>query len=410
LLQPLRDGEADAVFGSRMLEPGGAQRGGMPLYKFIGNRILTWLENRLLRVQLSEFHSGFRVYSTAALRRIPFDLNTNDFHFDTEIIIQLLRAHLSIRELPIPTRYGDEISRVNGLKYAWNVVKAALTARIQDMGLFYDRRFDCEQAPPDGSIYALKDDFDSTHTEALTRVDRDARVLDLGCGSGKVGALLRRRKGCTVTGVDSLSAAADTLDVFLRHDLGSGPPDVRYEEFDYVLLLDVIEHLPSPERFVDQLRAKLKFCPDVTIVVSTGNVGFFITRLMLLFGQFNYGKRGILDITHTRLFTFASFRRLLEQGGFEVIESRGVPAPFPLALGPGHAAWLLVAANRILIKLVRRLFAYQIFMVVRPRRSLDLLLQTAQRQSAVRADAASGPNSLPTPPPVSTAVYRTGDR
>jgi hypothetical protein len=68
-------------------------------------------------------------------------------------------------------------------------------------------------------------------------------------------------------------------------------------------------------------------------VVSTGNVAFVVTRLMLPAGQFNYGKRGILDLTHTRLFTFASMRRLFEQQGFLVLETRGVPAPFPMALG-----------------------------------------------------------------------------
>ncbi|PYO44942.1 MAG: glycosyltransferase family 2 protein [Gemmatimonadetes bacterium] len=87
LVEPLAKGEADAVFGSRMMESRGALSGGMPLYKFVGNKILTAAQNRLLRLRLSEFHSGYRVYSVDALRRIPFSLNTNDFHFDTEIII-----------------------------------------------------------------------------------------------------------------------------------------------------------------------------------------------------------------------------------------------------------------------------------------------------------------------------------
>ena len=71
LVRPLRDGEADAVFGSRMLEKGGARRGGMPLYKFVGNRILSWFQNRMLGASLSEFHSGYRVYSVAALAEDP---------------------------------------------------------------------------------------------------------------------------------------------------------------------------------------------------------------------------------------------------------------------------------------------------------------------------------------------------
>jgi len=112
-----------------MLSAWGALRGGMPLYKFAGNRVLTWIQNKLLRARLSEFHSGYRIYSTKALAAIPFDRNSKDFHFDTEIIIQLVIAGLPIRELPIPTYYGDEICHVNGVFYAmhcaWEALKHA---------------------------------------------------------------------------------------------------------------------------------------------------------------------------------------------------------------------------------------------------------------------------------------------
>ena len=74
----------------------------------------------------------------------------------------------------------------------------------------------------------------------------------------------------------------------------------------------------------------------------TGNVGFLVTRLMLLLGQFNYGKRGILDMTHTRLFTFTSLRRLLEQSGFRIVVTKGVPGPFPLAMGGSPLSRMLV--------------------------------------------------------------------
>src|ERR1044071_6089273 len=90
LLAPLVAGEADAVFGSRMIDRRAARAGGMPLYKWIGNQILTRFQNRLLGTSLSEFHSGYRLYSTKALAQIPFQRNTNNFHFDTEIIIQLV--------------------------------------------------------------------------------------------------------------------------------------------------------------------------------------------------------------------------------------------------------------------------------------------------------------------------------
>src|SRR5256885_541179 len=84
------------IFGSRMMERFPALKGGMPLYKYVGNRILTKAQNALLRTRLSEFHSGYRIYSVQVLQRIPFQLNTDAFHFDTEVIIQLLNAKARI--------------------------------------------------------------------------------------------------------------------------------------------------------------------------------------------------------------------------------------------------------------------------------------------------------------------------
>jgi SAM-dependent methyltransferase len=386
LVRPLCEDRADAVFGSRMLEPGGARRGGMPLYKFVGNRILSAFQNRMLGAALSEFHSGYRVYSVAALRRVPFQLNTNDFHFDTEIIVQFLVAQLRIAELPIPTYYGDEICRVNGIKYAWDVTRAVLVARSQELGVFYDRRFDCAPQTTGHAHYEAKAGYRSPHTVAVDLVPSGARVLDLGCAGGYVGSMLKERKGCRVTGVDKFPLAPGVaLDAFVLHDLNDGPPPIAPGEYDYVLLLDVIEHLASPERFIEQLRAALALSPATKLIVSTANIGFFVNRLMLLAGQFNYGKRGILDLTHTRLFTFQSFRRLFEQGGFRVLETRGIPGPFAMALGEGSAGRLLTRLNDLLIRVARGLFSYQIFFVVEPLPSLDYLLRSAREQSAARA-------------------------
>lgn len=122
LLEPLVKGEADMVFGSRMSTPGDALRGGMPLYKFFGNRILTTVQNRFSGLQLSEYHSGYRLYSTAALRKVPFESFTNTWHFDTQIILAMAERNMRILERPIPTYYGDEICHVNGIPYALNCI------------------------------------------------------------------------------------------------------------------------------------------------------------------------------------------------------------------------------------------------------------------------------------------------
>jgi glycosyltransferase involved in cell wall biosynthesis/2-polyprenyl-3-methyl-5-hydroxy-6-metoxy-1,4-benzoquinol methylase len=385
LLEPLRTGEAAAVFGSRMLTPSGARRGGMPLYKLAGNKILTWIENKLLRANLSEFHSGYRIYSTKALAAIPFDRNANDFHFDTEIIIQLLIAGLPIVELPIPTYYGDEICYVNGTKYAFNVVIASLKARLQHMGLFYDRKFDC--APRDILPYVPKFSWMSPHSLALDRIPPGSRVLDIGCAGGYMGAHLAKYKQCHVDGIDAFPILQPGFANFYLHDLNSGLPPVRFEDYDKVLMLDVIEHLAKPEAFLEELRHALGLNPSVEAIFSTANIGFIVTRLMLLIGQFNYGLRGILDMTHTRLFTFGSFERAVKQAGFDIVERVGVPAPYPLALGENALSKALVAVNRMFIRLLPGLFSYQIFLRVKPQPLLELLLKTAQEQSQIRAEA-----------------------
>jgi 2-polyprenyl-3-methyl-5-hydroxy-6-metoxy-1,4-benzoquinol methylase len=388
LLRPLRDGEADGCFGSRMMIENGARRGGMPLYKFVGNKILSWFENWMLRTSFTEFHSGYRVYSVAALKQVPFDLNTHDFHFDTEIIVQFVRAGLRIVERPIPTYYGDEICRVNGLKYAWNVARTVVKARAQELGLFYDRKFDLTGQDKTNKQYQLKLDYESPHSLTLQIVSPNSRVLDLGCAGGYMAAILKQRKGCHVVGVDKYPLERDVdLDGFHRHDLNQGVPEVGVKDFDFMLLLDVIEHLYAPEQFMHQLRDTVKLSPNVKIVVSTGNIGFIVTRFMLLLGQFNYGKRGILDMTHTRLFTFGSLRALLEQGGFRIIETRGISAPFQLAMGNSRLARLLLGLNQVLIRLSKGLFSYQIFMVIKPYPSLEYLLQSAEEQSAARGSS-----------------------
>ena len=382
LVAPLATREADAVFGSRMMRKGEARRGGMPLYKYLGNRVLSWLQNRLLRSTLSEFHSGYRVYSTGALRRIPFHLNDNGFRFDTDIIIQLMFAGLRIKELPIPTYYGDEICRVNGIKYAKDVVLESLKARAQQLSVFYDRKFDCR---PGTGHYKPKLTFESTHTLALDRIQPGSRVLDIGCAGGYLAATLRER-GCQVTGVDAVPVDDEfAFDAFHRLDLNQGPLPLDLRNFDYALMLDVIEHLHSPERFVEDFVAAAARNPALKLVVSTGNVAFVIVRLMLLLGQFNYGKSGILDLTHTRLFTFRTFRRLFEQSGFTVLEMRGVPAPFPLAVGDGALGRALLAINRVLIRISRSLFAFQIVAVVQARPSLESLLERAEAESGARS-------------------------
>lgn len=123
LLEPLISGKADAVFGSRMSQGFSALKGGMPLYKFFGNKILTFIQNKLSGLNLSEYHSGYRLYNVHALKEIPFQSFVNTWHFDTQILLALAEREKIIVERPIPTYYGDEICHVNGIPYAINCLK-----------------------------------------------------------------------------------------------------------------------------------------------------------------------------------------------------------------------------------------------------------------------------------------------
>lgn len=385
MIRPLAAGRADVVHGSRMIRSRDALRGGMPLYKFVGNKLLTWYQNLVLRSRLSEFHTGYKAYTTALLRGLPFELNSNVFHFDTEIIIQFLRAGARVEEVPIPTHYGDEICHVNGMRYALDVANASTVAFLQNYGLVYRRNFDVESMRPGNAHYLPKLEFESTHRAALRAVPDGATVMDIGCGPGVLAPELRRR-GCRVIGVDQFDPPArEVFDEFHRTDLNSVPIPRDLDDVEVVLLLDIIEHLVSPEAFCAELRRRAQANLGVKIVISTGNVAFAVTRLMLFLGQFNYNKRGILDLTHTRLFTFSSLRRLMRESGFIIEEERGIPAPVPLVVkSPFWQKWLM-RFQALAIKLSRGMFAYQMFFVVRPMPTVEKLLADAQRHSAQRA-------------------------
>jgi glycosyltransferase involved in cell wall biosynthesis len=112
LLKPLIQGEADVVFGSRMLR-GAVGRGGMPGWKVIGNRFLTLVENVALGQRLSEYHSGYRAFTAGVLRSIPYHRNNDGFVFDQEIIVQLVERGFRIKEVPVSSKYFDDMSSVN---------------------------------------------------------------------------------------------------------------------------------------------------------------------------------------------------------------------------------------------------------------------------------------------------------
>jgi glycosyltransferase involved in cell wall biosynthesis len=111
MVRPIEDGEADVVMGSRLLEDE-TIAGGMPRWKWVGNRALTWVENRAFRRRYSEYHTGYRAFSADFLRSIPFARNSDGFVFDQEMFAQVVARGARVVEIPIPTRYFLEASSV----------------------------------------------------------------------------------------------------------------------------------------------------------------------------------------------------------------------------------------------------------------------------------------------------------
>jgi glycosyltransferase involved in cell wall biosynthesis len=143
LIQPIQDGEADLVLGSRVLG-GGTLAGGMPVYKYVSNRFLTFVENLAFRKKLSEYHTGFRAYSRRFLETIPFLLNSDRFVFDTQILAQAVAFGFEITEIPVPTRYFEEASSVDlkaGVIYGLETLGVVLKYGLNRMGLLQSDQF-----------------------------------------------------------------------------------------------------------------------------------------------------------------------------------------------------------------------------------------------------------------------------
>lgn len=126
MIQPIVDGEADLVMGSRLLVPGWALQAGMPRWKFVANRFLTTIQNRIMGTHLSEAHTGYRAYSRDLLLTVPFLRNSLDFVFDAELLYQASHLGFRIKEVPARCRYFDDMSSVGfktgvvyGLKTLW---------------------------------------------------------------------------------------------------------------------------------------------------------------------------------------------------------------------------------------------------------------------------------------------------
>lgn len=373
LLLPLVNREADAVYGSRMMNACDALKGGMPRYKWYGNKILTRLENFLAQTDLTEYHCGLRLYSVSALKAVPFHYNSDYFDFDTDIILQFHEAGHRLVEKAIPTYYGDEECNVDGIKYARKILSTCLLYRVQKWGIFYHPKFDIrrERAPR----YRSKHRFESSHSKALSFVAKEDAVLLIGKQPEEFLELLRSETS-SLEVLDPTEFSGSELEDRLRK---------QQRSISKLLILDALELVESAEGLLETVR-KTKELQGAKILLCLGNVGFLPIRAMLLLGYFNYGIRGILDKVHRRLFTFQSAKNLLRQHGFEVHAASGLPAPYPLAFGEGRFSSLLLSLNQFFLGISKRLFGYQIVFEASPKPTLEVLLERAVSNTATEVE------------------------
>lgn len=372
MVGPLLRDEADAVIGSRMLEPGAARRGRMPAYKRVGHRALSAFQNALVGSSLTDWHSGYRAYRVDALREVPFERDSDGYDFDTELLIQLQDAGKRVVEIPVPSYYGDELRHFNGLVYAKDVVADTVRYRLERMGFGPGRLVLTDDA------YDLKLSPRTSHGRILEWMSDvpPGRVLDLGCSSGALGAQLRKL-GHHVTGVDVVERepVRDRVDELVVADLEDGLPVEVGVGFDRVVAADVLEHVRAPERLLAQALERL--APGGAIVASVPNFSHWYPRLRTALGAFDYDRRGILDAGHLRFFTARSFERLAADIGLAVARREAIGLPLEVVARGGRERWsestagLAQRADDALVRLRPSLFAYQLLYELRPVRDGD---------------------------------------
>jgi len=324
------------------------------------------MQNLVVGEHLSEWHSGYRAYSVATLAELPFERLSPDYNFDTQIILQLHDAGKRIVELPIPTFYGEEISYVNGMKYARQCAIDVARYRAQRMGLGTAEFAFSSVAAEEDETDGLQTDPERVQGRILRSLAGRApqRILDLGCGDGTLASTLRQQ-GHTVVGVDRAKrdGVAERVDHFVEADLDSPLPDDVGGGFDTVIAVDVLGFVRDPVALLRDATRRL--APTGRILVGIPNFGHWYPRLRVATGRFDYDRRGILDEDHIRFFTRRSARRAFARAGLEERRMEAVGMPVHLMAKrsiDGRSTRVINAVQRVdaaVADLVPSLFAYQ---------------------------------------------------
>jgi methionine biosynthesis protein MetW len=308
------------------------------------------LVRSVLGMPISDWGSGLRLYACDVLRRIPFQIASDDRRFDAEILIQCRALGVPVRDVLVGPFEEREAS-------GSAAIAAAIDYRLHQLHLQRNGAFLVDR----DVRYTFKHSRTGSHVQILDAIRPGSRVLDLGCSQGLLAKPLRD-KGVRTTGVDvgPPERVSRDLDAYHRRDLEEPLEIPEGRVFDYVVVADVIEHVRNREQLLRSARRYLK--PDGRLLISTPNIAIWFYRLSLLVGRFEYGPRGVLDETHVHLFTQSTFRREVERGGFRVLRRRVTSLPFEIlfeSTGRSRLVAGLSEAYHLLARLWPKMFAYQ---------------------------------------------------
>ena len=251
------------------------------------------------------------------------------------------------RALPFISDYTTDFEK------RWNAFASSIQAKLR-------RKFELLRT---GAWREAKAEFSSAQTFAANACAPGRHVLQLGIGHGKLSAELKR-KLCHVIAI--APAGHEAAEKSRNHGLVPAPrlpKNVRW--FDHILLMDLIEQLPDPENFLKGLRRRMARGGTEVIITAT-NSAFVMKRFLVALSPRAENRKNIPNINHRRPFTFKSMQALLERAGYEVVEALGVPAPFPTKRRLNRWPRALLKLNRILLKIAKQSFAYEICIRARP--------------------------------------------
>ena len=320
-------------------------------------RIGTRLHERILKLGMTDYQSSLRIYPTAALRSLPFQLNADDRTFETELLIQCRGLGVGIREVPLArawNEWDDAGTRRHGIRRS---ALAAFGYRLHQLHVTRRGQYMIDH----GIQYTLKHSSTGSHMQIVNAIASDARVLDLGCSQGLLARPLLE-KSVRVTGVDVRPPGnlATELSEYFQRDLEEPCELPVGRVFDYVVVADVIEHVKNRTQLIRSARRYLK--EGGRLIISTGNIALWFYRLSLLAGRFEYGPRGILDRTHVHLYTRDTFRREVERAGFHVLDEKVTSLPFEVVFeSTGRSVWVqrLTGFYHWMARVWPEMFAYQ---------------------------------------------------